>query len=70
MKLLFDFLPIIIFFIAYKFFGIYVATMVAMSAALGQVAWDWFRHRRLEIMHLVTSGLIGCSPYFFLAPKC
>ncbi len=58
MKMFFDFFPIILFFIAYKFQGIYVATMVAIAATFVQVGWVWLRHRRVETMHLVTLGLI------------
>ncbi len=58
MKLLFDFFPIILFFVAYKLQGIYVATLVAIVATFVQVGWLWLRHRRVETMHLVTLGLI------------
>lgn len=58
MKLLFDFFPILLFFIAYKIYGIYTATVVAIVAAFVQVAWFWLQHRRFETMHLVTLGLI------------
>jgi intracellular septation protein len=58
MKLLFDFFPIFLFFIAYKFFDIYVATAVAMIASAAQVAWTWHRHRQVETLNLVTLGLI------------
>jgi len=58
MKLLFDFFPIILFFIAYKFYGIYVATAVAIGASFLQVGFFWFKHRRFEKMHLVTLALI------------
>ena len=34
MKLLLDFFPIILFFVAFKFAGIYVATGVAIVAAM------------------------------------
>lgn len=59
MKLLYDFLPIILFFVAYKAAGIFVATAVAVVAALVQVGWSWLRHRRVEPMHLVSAGLIA-----------
>jgi len=59
MKLLYDFLPIVLFFAAYKVAGIFVATAVAIAAALGQVGWSWFRHRHVENMHLVSAGLIA-----------
>ena len=58
MKLLFDFFPILLFFIAYKTWDIYVATAVAIAASVVQVAAYWWRHRRFETMHLVTLGLI------------
>lgn len=58
MKLLFDFFPILLFFFAYKFFGIYVATGVAIVATIGQVALVWFRTRKFETMHLVTLAMI------------
>jgi intracellular septation protein len=58
MKFLFDFFPILLFFIAYKMYDIYVATAVAIAAAAVQTALFWFRHRRFEKMHLVTFGLL------------
>lgn len=59
MKLLYDFLPIVLFFIAYKAAGIFVATGVAVVAALVQVSVSWLRHRRVEPMHLVSAALIA-----------
>ena len=35
MKLLFDFFPVLLFFVAFKLFGIYVATAVAMATTFG-----------------------------------
>ncbi|NOZ36763.1 MAG: septation protein IspZ [Gammaproteobacteria bacterium] len=58
MKLLFDFFPILLFFIAYKIFGIYAATAVAIAAAVLQNVVFWFRQRRFENMHLITLALI------------
>ncbi|MBK1716931.1 septation protein A [Thiocystis violacea] len=58
MKLLIDFFPILLFFIAYKLAGIYWATGVAIGAAALQVGWSWFRRRRVEKMHLATLGLL------------
>jgi intracellular septation protein len=43
MKFLFDLFPVILFFIAFKFADIYVATGVAMLATLAQIAWVYFR---------------------------
>lgn len=58
MKLLFDFFPILLFFISYKFYGIYIATMIAMAASLLQVGFFWFKNRRFEITHIITLILI------------
>ncbi len=58
MKFLFDFFPILLFFIAYKLYGIYPATAVAIGASFLQVAAFWLKNRRFENMHLITLGLI------------
>ncbi len=58
MKLLFDFFPILLFFIAYKAYDIYAATLVAIVASIAQVGWARFKHGKVETMHLVTLGLI------------
>lgn len=58
MKFLFDFFPILLFFIAYKLYGIYTATAVAIAASFLQVTLYWFKHHRFEKMHLITLGLI------------
>ena len=59
MKFLFDLFPIILFFVAFKFYGIYVATAVAMAATVGQIAWVWLRHRKVEPMLWVSFAVIG-----------
>lgn len=58
MKFLFDFFPILLFFIAYKLYGIYPATAVAIGAAFVQNAAYWLKHRRFENMHLITLAII------------
>jgi intracellular septation protein len=58
MKFLFDFFPILLFFIAYKWLGLYPATAVAMAASAVQVAVYWLKHKRVESMHLLTLALI------------
>ena len=58
MKLLFDFFPILLFFIAYKIFDIYVATAVAIVATFGQVGYAWIRNRTVATMQLVTLVII------------
>jgi len=58
MKLLFDFLPILFFFIAYFLFDIYVATAVAIATSTLQVLSYWFKFRRVETMQLITFATI------------
>lgn len=58
MKFFYDLLPLLVFFAAFKFYDIYVATAVAIVASFVQVGWFWFRHRRFETLHLVTLGTI------------
>lgn len=72
MKLLFDFLPIVLFFLAYKFGGgsydfnghvyqiegIYAATIVMIIASLFQVAYTWLAHKKVEKSHLITLVLV------------
>jgi intracellular septation protein len=58
MQALFDFFPLILFFICYKLFGIYVATAAAMLSSLTQVIIYRIRHQRFEMMQLLGMGLI------------
>jgi len=58
MKFLFDFFPILLFFGAYHYYDIYVATAVAMAASLLQVGGYWLLHRRFESMHVISLVLI------------
>ena len=59
MKFIYDFLPILLFFVAYKLYGIYVATAVAIVATLVMVAGYWLKHRRVEKMHMITLAIIS-----------
>ncbi len=58
MKFLYDFFPILLFFVVYKMYDIYAATAVAIAASVVQVAGFWLKHRRFENMHLITLGLV------------
>ena len=58
MKFLFDFFPILLFFLAYKIYGIYVATAVAIAASFLQVGIHWARTKRFENSHLITLVII------------
>jgi intracellular septation protein len=58
MKFLFDLFPVLLFFLAFKIWGIYVATSVAIAATLIQVGWMWFRHRRVDKMLWFSLAII------------
>ena len=58
MKLLIDFFPIILFFAAFKLWGIYVATAVAIVATIGQILWLRHSHGKVEPMQWVSLGVI------------
>lgn len=58
MRFLFDFFPLLAFFIAFKIadaqVAIYVATATLMIASLIQIFAYWLFYRRFEKMHLIT----------------
>ncbi|MCU7891534.1 MAG: septation protein A [Candidatus Thiodiazotropha sp. (ex Ustalcina ferruginea)] len=58
MKFLADFFPVILFFVAYKFYGIYIATGVAIASSIAQVAYGWLRKGHVEKMHLITLAIL------------
>ena len=58
MKLLLDFLPIVVFFGAFKLFDIYVATAVAIAATVAQIAWLRWKTGRVEPMQWLSLGVI------------
>ena len=71
MKLLFDFFPIFIFFVCFKYFGIYAATAIAMAASVLQVIIYRLKHQRYEKMHIISLSLIlvlGGATLFFHNP--
>ena len=59
MKFLFDFFPILLFFLAFKIYDIYVATAVAIVASFIQVGMFWFKHKRFENSHLITLAIVA-----------
>jgi intracellular septation protein len=60
MKFLFDFFPIVLFYVVYKATGdnIYYATGAAIVATLIQVGVSWLKYRKVEKMLLVTTALL------------
>ncbi|MGY8903908.1 MAG: septation protein A [Burkholderiales bacterium] len=58
MKILLDFLPILLFFGAYKLYDIYVATAVLMAATTLQMTLLYAIDGKLQTMHKITLALI------------
>jgi len=58
MKLLYDLFPLLIFFGAFKFYDIYVATAAAILATFIQVGVFWRKNRRFESMHMMTLAIL------------
>lgn len=68
MHILFDFIPIALFFIFFKLYDIYVATAVAMLTTILQIAYMWFRNKQVEkapIITLVVILILGGATLFF-----
>src|SRR3954469_18658941 len=59
MKFLFDLFPVVLFFVAFKLAGIYVATAVAMGASALQVAWLKLRRKPVPGMVWASFAIIG-----------
>jgi len=59
MKFIADFFPILLFFIAYKMYDLYVATAVIIAASLVQISYAWYRHKKVEKMHLITFAMVA-----------
>lgn len=58
MKFIIDIIPIILFFIAFKFYDIYIATAVAMVSSIVQIFWYRLISGKFESMHLITLVII------------
>ena len=58
MQLLVDFFPLLLFFAAYLWQGIYVATGVAIIASIAQIAWIHWKHGRAGVTHWLSLVII------------
>lgn len=71
MKFLFDFFPIIVFFVVYQLFDIYVATLSAMIMSAFQLVFYKVKQQKIETIHLVNFSIIfllGSATLFFHNP--
>lgn len=57
MRLLADYFPLILFFLAFKWQGIWVATAVAIAASVIQIAWFHFRGK-VSPVHWISLAII------------
>jgi intracellular septation protein len=51
--------PVILFFIAFKFFGIFTATAVTIAATIAQIIYSKIRYGKVEKMLIVSGAIIG-----------
>lgn len=58
MKFLFDIFPVILFFVAFKMYDIYAATVVAIATTVLQIGWVWYKHRKVDKLQWISLGLI------------
>jgi intracellular septation protein len=54
MKFLYTFLPVLLFFVSYKLWNIYAATVIAIITYAIQVFLFWFKHHKLEKIQMIT----------------
>src|SRR5436190_20398285 len=57
MQILADYFPLLLFFIAFKWQGIWVATAVAIVASIVQIAWFYWRGR-ISAVHWISFAII------------
>jgi intracellular septation protein len=58
MHFLADYFPLLLFFAAFKIWGIYVATGVAIAASIVQIAWFHWRRGKVAMIHWVSLAII------------
>ncbi len=59
MKVLFDLLPLILFFIGFKFYGIFAATAIAIATTIGMILYSKLRHNQVDKMLLANGAIIS-----------
>jgi len=58
MKFLFDIFPVLLFFLTFKLYDIFIATAVAIVAAIAQIGWLWLRKQQIEKMMWINLAII------------
>ena len=57
-KLLFDLLPVILFFVAFKIKGIFIATGVAIAASIIQIGFLLIQKKKVDPIQWISLGII------------
>jgi intracellular septation protein len=53
-----DYFPLVLFFVAFKLQGIYVATAVAIVASVAQIAWFRWKRGKVAVVHWLSLAII------------
>jgi intracellular septation protein len=59
MKFLFDLIPVILFFIGFKFYGIFTATAIAIGATFALIIYSKIRHGKVDKILLINGAIIS-----------
>ena len=59
MKFLFDLLPVILFFVGFKLYGIFAATAIAIATTLAMIVYAKIKHGKIEKMLLINGAVIS-----------
>ncbi len=59
MQLFADYFPLLLFFVAFKLQGIYVATAVAIVASVAQIAWFRWKRGKVSPVHWLSLAIIA-----------
>ncbi len=59
MKFLFDLIPVILFFVGFKLYGIFIATAIAIATTIALIIYSKIRHGKVEKMLLVNGAIIS-----------
>lgn len=59
MKVFFDLIPVLLFFIGFKFFGIFAATAIAIATTLALIVFSKIRHGKVDNMLLANGAIIS-----------
>lgn len=58
MQFLADYFPLLLFFVAFKLWGIYAATAVAIAASVLQIAYFHWRRGKVQVVHWLSLAII------------